>query len=69
VDVSPDQIVLVGGCFLGSTNDSSEKTKDWQLNRVEMCFYLFLDKEQVDQLISEGAYLLTPGWLSNGNVK
>jgi signal transduction histidine kinase len=29
------------------------------------CFHMFAPKEIIDQLISEGAYLMTPGWLSN----
>lgn len=56
--------LLVGACFMmrpgkqGFVEDRLHK-----VHRVELCFHLLLNRRLVEWYVSQGAYLVTPGWL------
>jgi hypothetical protein len=38
--------------------------ENFQLHKIQQCFHLFADNDQIDDYILNGAYLITPGWLA-----
>ena len=59
-----DHVVLFcSSCCL--TKAMQGKPPDWlSVNLLPQCFYLVAPQTLVDNLISKGSYLLTPGWLA-----
>ncbi|MEA3373449.1 MAG: ATP-binding protein [Campylobacterota bacterium] len=55
------KVAVIGGCTL----DAASLPKNIELFKSENCFYMFAPKSLVDHHIKEGAYIITPGWLSN----
>ena len=55
------KVVVVGGC----TIDKSNLQEGIDLYKSESCFYMFTSKSLIDYHIQNGAYIITPGWLSN----
>lgn len=56
--------VLGGGCLAGARLPEGLKGIT-ALHRSDTCFQLLLNKTLVDHYLEDGAYLLTPGWLSH----
>jgi len=38
--------------------------ENFRLHKIHQCFHLFADNNEIDSYIQDGAYLITPGWLS-----
>jgi signal transduction histidine kinase len=58
-----EKICLLGACCLSNLMQASALPRDWQLHLLDQCFYLFAPQEMVEKCISQGDYLLTPGYL------
>lgn len=57
--------VIIGGGCLCEDNSTYENEANPFLLVPQLCFYLVAPMALVDNLIAEGAYLMTPGWLLN----
>jgi signal transduction histidine kinase len=57
------EVEIIGGCCLSGLSHLTSTVKPWHLNILANCFTLLTDKEVIDGLIREGAFLVTPGWL------
>lgn len=60
--VETKQILIGGGCLQGLDLDTLKLSGNHVLSPT-LCFYLIAPPSLVDELIAEGAYVLTPGWL------
>ena len=58
-----DETVLVGACFMAQTPKALSELRPDRVIRRDHCFYLVAGKVLVDHAISQGSYLVTPGWL------
>jgi diguanylate cyclase (GGDEF)-like protein len=56
--------ILVGGCFLSNEEQLAQLRPPSSIFHKENCFYLFAPSELVDEYISNGSYLIMPGWLA-----
>jgi len=54
-------VLVGGGCLVA--HQGLPKAAELQLACRSTCFHFFLPPEQVQSLLSRGAYLVTPGWL------
>ena len=61
---SDDQVFVLGSCCPAGMERGSSLPSRCRLLREDQCFYHFADANLIDQLMDEGAYILTPGWLS-----
>jgi len=59
-DEDISHITVFGGCCISKL--SSENVRFYPLNN---CFDLLIPCDSLDHFISEGYYILTPGWLNN----
>ncbi|KAF1079203.1 MAG: hypothetical protein GQF41_4506 [Candidatus Rifleibacterium amylolyticum] len=57
-----NQVVIGGGCLQGSDLHALKLSGNFVL-APSQCFYLIAPAPILDGYISEGAYLMTPGWL------
>jgi signal transduction histidine kinase len=57
-------VVLGGWCVQGH-DLSPAKADSHRFHKFDQCFYLVAPKETVDGYLSQGCYMLTPGWLLN----
>lgn len=66
-DIRSDKLLC--GCSCLSAADKLFLTqKKIQYLHLENCFQMFASKDLINSMIEEGAYLITPGWLSNWRV-
>jgi len=59
-----NEVLLLGGCLLTSPDKLSGLPPHCQIHHIDHCFYLLTNPRFIDAQIQSGAYLLTPGWLS-----
>ncbi|UCH96395.1 MAG: DUF1638 domain-containing protein [Candidatus Aminicenantes bacterium] len=59
-----NQIHLLGGCCTAELSKESNKKQKIFVKNLEQCFYMFAGREIIDGCLKEGAYLVTPGWVS-----
>jgi diguanylate cyclase (GGDEF)-like protein len=55
---------LVGGCFFSERRLLSVLPKSCAIYHIEQCFHLLAGKELIDDYLKAGAYVLSPGWLT-----
>jgi|GEM_PF-1654099 len=59
-----EEVHIFGGvCLLSSLQNQISQDRLIHLHLQKQCFYLLTNRELVDYLLQEGAYLVTPGWL------
>ncbi len=63
-EVSKDS-VIIGSCCLANI-DERKKPDSCTVDRMEQCFYLCCNHTLVDSLVSNGAYVMSSGWLAGG---
>ncbi|TFG84566.1 MAG: diguanylate cyclase [Spirochaetales bacterium] len=61
---SGEVVLMVAGCLPGTFDTQGRIPAFFRIHRVEQCFTLLADSCLIDELMLEGAYILTPGWLS-----
>jgi Protein of unknown function (DUF1638) len=61
--------IFLGCSCLSKTDKSFLSTNNIRYLNLENCFQMFFPKEIINSLMSEGAYLVTPGWLVNWRKK
>jgi|GEM_PF-2435969 hypothetical protein len=59
---SPAQ--LFGSCCASDLMNTPGSEQYCKVNYLQQCFHLTCSKSMVDELLKEGAYLITPGWLA-----
>jgi two-component sensor histidine kinase len=61
-----DRTHLLGcSCCLPQIDSVPPRLRDVRTERMAQCFYLIAGQRLVDTYLQQGAYLLTPGWLSS----
>lgn len=65
IDEQEVYTILVGVCFLSTRAFAHLMSRVQHVHHLDQCFYLFAGRTLIDQYLREGAYLLTPGWLSD----
>ena len=59
-----EEVHIFGGvCLLSSLQNQISQDRLIHLHLQKQCFYLLTNRELVDYLLQEGAYLVTTGWL------
>lgn len=58
------QVVVIGASCLASATGLARALRCARLYRLDQCLYLLADRALVDRHLQEGAYLLTPTWLT-----
>ena len=58
-----EQLVVVGSACLKGLCEPPPDFPRTRIVPLEQCFYLVTGRYTVDELISQGGYLITPGWL------
>lgn len=66
-DTDDNKYICACSC-LSASEKTFLDTKNIKQLHLENCFQMFAPKAIIDKLISEGAYILTPDWLSNWKV-
>jgi len=64
-DKSTNPLVIIGSCFSRSLGCAPEGLNHVHLEQLDHCFDLICSKEMVADLIKEGAYLVSSGWLTS----
>ncbi|HEY5532583.1 MAG TPA: ATP-binding protein [Candidatus Anoxymicrobiaceae bacterium] len=59
------RIHVLGATCISRFGGMDEIPDNITIHGTEQCFELFAGRELVDQLVREGAYLVTPGWLAD----
>lgn len=62
-------VMIMGRACLGALNEPPVDFPPVTMLRQQQCFHLVANPIQVDQAITEGGYLLTPGWLADWQGK
>jgi signal transduction histidine kinase len=62
-------LIIMGRACLGGLAEPPPDFPPVKLLRQQQCFHLVASPMQVDQAITEGGYLLTPGWLADWRGK
>ncbi len=60
---------IIGGSCLSITNKKYKKNHGADLHKVSHCHYFLASKAIVENLQSQGAYLVSPGWLNSWKKK
>jgi signal transduction histidine kinase len=60
---------VLGSACTWNLNEAPPVFPAMQVTRVAQCFHLITAGQLVDDAISNGSYLLTPGWLADWRVK
>ena len=55
-----EDAIILGGCTIEQDNISSQT-----FDKEESCFHMFAPKTLVQSYMENGAYIITPGWLSH----
>ncbi|HQB39896.1 MAG TPA: DUF1638 domain-containing protein, partial [Deltaproteobacteria bacterium] len=63
--VGVQHVELFGGCCLARLADCTLGGCSIHIHRFANCFSMLADQRQIDGWLASGAYLTTPGWLSN----
>jgi two-component sensor histidine kinase len=58
-------VSIIGSSCLVNLSDLSAKEPQSALHKAGQCFYMLADEGSINDLIRQGAYLLTPGWLAH----
>lgn len=58
-------IALLGGNCLGKRPELLQEVQYYDFRQVEDCFEMLLSKDLLDFYYQQGAYLLSPGWLTH----
>jgi diguanylate cyclase (GGDEF)-like protein len=56
--------LLVSGCFFSERRLLTVMPQSCEIYNIEQCFYLLAGKELTDDYLKAGAYVLSPGWLT-----
>lgn len=64
-DKPANPLVIIGSCFSRSIGSALEDLNHVHLEQLDHCFDLICSKEMVADLIKEGSYLVSSGWLTN----
>ena len=59
-----DEIFLSGGSCIAGWDTLSAQWKGHTVNKLRGCHELLMAGKTIEDLLKQGAYLLTPGWLS-----
>lgn len=59
------QLVVLGRACIHRLSNPPDDFPAIQIIHIEQCFHLVAGADLVQELISAGGYLMTPGWLSN----
>mgnify|MGYP002640652254 CR=1 FL=1 len=59
VKTSDENSYVLGGCSI----EENDLTPSLQMKKENSCFYMFAPKTLVQSYMSDGAYIITPGWL------
>lgn len=62
---SDEAALIVGGICIGNLKNQLNHRKNTIVRSFNNCFSMILEKGILDYFIRDGAYMLTPGWLSN----
>ncbi len=57
--------VMLGACFMSSDAVQLREAPPERVIFRDQCFHLLANRRLIDQLMAQGAYLLTPGWLEH----
>ncbi len=60
-----DPLLIIGACFPRELQQPPEHLSHMHIHHLEQCFHLLHNKTQVETLINEGSYLISPAWLAN----
>lgn len=63
--IKASSVQLFGSCCAGDLRKDPESAQCCQVNYLQQCFHLICSKSMIDELLKEGAYLLTPEWLAS----
>lgn len=63
------QVHLLGSCCIAGLEGLPGESERYRFHRLDQCFYLFAGREFIDACIGQGAYLMTPGWLSDWRLQ
>ena len=58
-------LLIVGACFPRGLQKPPESLDHMHIHHLEQCFHLLYGKVQVEALIKDGCYLISPAWLAN----
>ena len=62
----PDEpLVVFGGPCLGALDEAEARTRGMVLHHTENCQELLLNVRLLQALLSQGAYVMTPGWVAH----
>jgi signal transduction histidine kinase len=64
VDDGCERVFIVGGQCLAGLACAGDLPERWRIRCQEQCFNILVNPSLLDRSLSEGAYLLTPGWLT-----
>jgi len=59
-----DETHILGGCCLSKIADEIDASNKFTTHKFDQCFYMVAPRTLVDSYLAKGAYLITPGWLS-----
>ena len=59
------ETILLGACFMSTEAGQLRQAPADQVVFRDQCFHLLVNREIVDGMMAEGAYLVTPGWIEN----
>lgn len=64
VDVQDkNPLLIVGACFSKMLQEPPSHLSHIHLHSLEQCFHLLCDRTQVNTLIKEGSYIVSPAWV------
>ncbi len=62
----PDEpLVVFGGLCLGALDEAEARSRGMVLHRTENCQEMLLNVRMLQAFLSQGAYVLTPGWVAH----
>jgi diguanylate cyclase (GGDEF)-like protein len=59
-----EHVEIFGGCCLNSLANLIPNRRDLHIHKLEQCFHLVADPVLINRCLEKGAYLTTPGWLT-----
>ncbi len=58
------QVDAFGSPCILNLKDPPAGMENIKLHKIQQCFHLFADNDEIDSYIQNGGYLITPGWLA-----
>ena len=58
------QVDAFGSPCILNLKDPPAGMENFQLHKIQQCFHLFANNDEIDNYIHNGGYMITPGWLS-----